>query len=244
MHYALRMVVSLACLGFSADNGRADVFSIKEVTYAEIAEFVDRVITFDEMGQPPPDALLYLEGVSFGERFRGQLVVAKQDDALVWHEVLQEKTPYSPLEAAPGPRGQNLRIAPDGHWGSLALHPLGPVAAHSLGTGTLAIRFDPPACYVAFRSGIDGMSRLGWVNNTILRGKSEGSLSILFYNEGGDLLANFMRSYNPEGPIEVGYLQSGQADAQIAGILLQNLDLGGIAIDDLRFDPECPYKLY
>ena len=39
-------------------------------------------------------------------------------------------------------------------------------------------------------------------------------------------------------------LQSGQADAQIAGILLQNLDLGGIAIDDLRFDPECPYKLY
>jgi hypothetical protein len=244
MQPAFRTALSLAILSSIAQESRADAFSIKEVTYAEIADFVDRVITFDDIGQPPQDSLLHLDGVSFGERFRGQLVIAKQDDALVWHEVLHEKTPYSPLEAAPGPSGHNLRIARDAHSGSLSLHPLGPVAPHNLGTGTLSIRFDPPVCYVAFRTAIDGMSRFGWVNNTILRGKSEGSLSILFYNEEGHLLANFMRSYNPEGPIEVGYLQSGQADAQIAGILLQNLDLGGISIDDLRFDPECPLKLY
>ena len=223
---------------------QADAFAIKEITYAEIEEFVPRVLDFDGIGQPPEDSLLRLDGVAFGERFLGQTVRPQQDDELVWHEVLEAKTPVAPLQAMPGPRGHNLAIRRDSHWGSLALHPLGPKTGSGLGTGTLAISFDPPVCYLAFRSGIDGMSRFGWVNNTILRGKPEGSLSLIFYDIHARRIGMFMRSYNPEGAIEVGYMQTGQADPQISGVLLQNLDLGGIAIDDLRFDPECPQKLY
>jgi hypothetical protein len=237
------IIILTAFLALTSGSA-ADVFSIKEITYAEIEEFVPRVEDFEAIGQPPDDALLKLEGVSFGERFLGQTVRAQQDDQLVWHEVLDITEPTLPMQAVPGSRGHNLVIRRDSHWGSLALHPLGPMTGNNVGTGTLAIHFDPPVCYLAFRTGIDGMSRLGWVNNTILRGKPEGSLSLIFYDAGARRIAKFMRSYNPEGAIEIGYMQTGQVDPQISGVLLQNLDLGGIAIDDLRFDPECPHKLY
>ncbi len=223
---------------------RAETFSIKEISYAEIEDFVPDAIDFETLGQPPADGVLAYPGVTFGERFYGQTLKIKQDDGLVWHEVLDHKVPAAPLRPQAGAGGQNLAIRPDGHWGSLALHPLGPDPGRNLGTGALAIRFDPPVCFLAFRTGIDGMSRHANVNNTVLRGKAEGSLNIRFYNAEGGQLASFMRSYNPEGAVALGYMQAGQAEAQIAGVFLQNLDLGGIAIDDLRFDPLCPLKLF
>lgn len=222
----------------------AETFSIKEITYAEIEEFMPDVLDFEAVQHLPAAGLLAFQGVSFGERFAGQGLKNKQDDLLDWHDVLDQKSPAAPLTVVPGAAGHNLTIRPDPAWGSLALFPLGPKRGGALGTGALAIRFDPPVCFLAFRTAIDGMSRYGNVNNTILRGKEEGSLNIRFYDDQGRQLASFMRSYNPEGPVALGYMQAGQAEAQIAGVFLQNLDLGGIAIDDLRFDPQCPLKLF
>jgi hypothetical protein len=238
---AARLAVLLALS--LAPPALGERFSIKEITYAEIEDFVPGVLEF-ETGAPVDGQLFSFPGLRIGERFAGQTLTKKQDDMLVWHDVLDQATPEAPLRPLPGAPGQGLAIRFDGNCGSGALHGLGPRAGTNLGTGTLALHFDPPVCYVAFRTAIDGMSRFGNVNNTILRGRAEGSLSLLFYDRDGRRLANFMRSYNPEGPIAIGYMQAGQADPQIAGVLLQNLDLGGIAIDDLRFDPECPQKLY
>lgn len=231
-------------LGLSCHATFAQQFGIKEVTYAEIEAFTPSVITFDPLGVGDIDSVLSEQRVSFGERFEGQSLRPKQDHRLIWHETLADESPDSPLRLRSGFAGHNLAVDYDPHWGSLALMPLGPEPVGREGTGTLAILFDEPICFVAFRTAIDGLSRFGSGNETFLRSYPEGSLNIRFYDTEGRRISSFMRSIGPEGPIAVGYMQSGQADAQIAGIFLQNLDLGGIAIDDLRFDPVCPYKLF
>ncbi|MFC3087785.1 hypothetical protein [Tabrizicola soli] len=235
------MIARASIFFFLCHPAGAETVSVKEISYAEVAETIPLVLDFERPAQVLGGLLVY-PGLAIGERFAGQSLMARQDDMLVWHEVLEDSSPDAPLTALPAPAPGDLVFRHEGHWNSVALHGVGPGGVP--GTGTLALSFDPPVCYLAFRSAIDGMSRFGEVNNTILRGKPEGSLNLRFFDVEGRLLANFMRSYNPEGPIAVGYIQSGQAEAMIAGVLLQNLDLGGVAIDDLRFDPLCPYKLF
>jgi hypothetical protein len=241
---AIGPVVIFVLLVSAGNVAFAQQFGIKEITYAEIEEFTKLAIDFDQSGRGDIDGIFSESGVSFAERFEGQSLKIKQDDRLVRHETLDDESPNSPLRLVPGLAGHNLAVGYDKHWGSQALLPLGPHLSGRDGTGALAIFFDEPVCFVAFRTAIDGLSRYANVNSSILRGKEEGSLNIRFYNAEGQQLASFMRSYNPEGPIEVGYMQSGQAVAQISGIFMQNLDLGGIAIDDFRFDPNCPTKLF
>lgn len=241
------MIRSTVIGAFFALPVSAETFLIKEISYAEIEEFVSEVIDFETQAAPE-SGLLRLEAVSFGQRFSGQTLMHRQDDMLDWHFVLEDPTPRPPLTLLSAGSHSGLAIRNDYHWGSRALHPLGPTIGprpeRNLGNGTLAMQFEPPVCFLAFRTAIDGMSRFGNVNNTILRGKPEGSLNIRFYDEQGQELASFMRSYNPEGPIEIGYIQSGQAEPHIAGVLLQGLDLEGFGIDDVRFDPDCPLKLF
>jgi hypothetical protein len=233
---------------FLPSSGAAESFSIKEITYAEIEEFVPNVIDFEDTQPSSWSEILTYSGVSFGERFSGQTLMARQDHILDWHDVLEDETPDAPLTLLLGPADHNLTIQPDEHWLSMALHPIGPSIGpwpdRTLGRGSLAVRFDPPVCFLAFRTALDGMNRFGRSNATILRGRPEGSLNIRFYDVQGRELASFMQSYDPQGPIEIGYMQSGQAEPQIAGVFLQGLDLRGFAIDDVRFDPDCPLKLF
>ncbi|NBE07917.1 hypothetical protein [Paragemmobacter ruber] len=225
----------------------AESFSITEIPYKEVEEFTTDVIDFE--GAPMTGSVLKLgNGVAFGQHFEGQSISRRQDELLDWRYILETAEPDTPLSASSSMGTPSLTTEWDGHWGSTALHGIGPSigtrSGRVLGRGTIAIRFDPPVCFVAFRTAIDGMSRYKNVADSVLRGKSEGSLNIRFYTDDARQIASFMRNRNPEGPIEIGYMQAGQAEAQIAGILLQGYDLHGFAIDDIRFDPVCPLKLF
>lgn len=231
-------------LALIPDPGAAQTYGIGEITYEEIEAFTKDVIDFEDFPEDRIDGVLNLPGVAFGERFSGQTLKPKQDDRLIWHEVLRDGQIELPLRVVSGEPGENLGVYwSDVTW-SKALLPIGPPKDFGLGTGALAILFDEPVCYLGFRTAIDGLSRHPNVNSTILRTKEEGSLNIRFFDRQGLLLSNFMRSYNPEGRISLGYMQTGGVGAEIAGVFMQNLDLRGIAIDDVRFDPVCPTKLY
>ncbi len=239
----LRIIMLFSVLPLAA---QAEVFSIKEITYAEIEEFVSGVIDFEDNSFDLKNGLPPFAVVTFGERFSGQTLKHKQDFLLDWHNVLDDETPDSPVIAVPATHGPVIQA--DDHWGSMALFPIGPSIGpypdRDLGRGTLAMSFDPPICFFAFRTAIDGMTRYRNVNETALRDKPQSTLNIRFYDEEGRELASFIRSRNAEGPIELGFMQSGQAEAQIAGVFLQGLDLWGFSIDDIRFDPSCPLKLF
>lgn len=147
----------------------------------------------------------------------------------------------SPLSVEAVSQGSNLAIHWDNDLQSNALGSYGPFDSPAVGTGTLALKFDDPICYFGFKVALDGL--YSSQRSTDQRHFPEGTLNIRFYDEHGTMLGQFRRYY-PEGPVDLGYMQAGSAIAQVSGILIQNLDMRGIMIDELIFEPGCPLKLF
>ncbi len=240
----IRVPHLFAILALSFGPALADRLGIKEITYAEIEEFTHDVITFDDMPRGTFDEILRFPGIGFGEHFSGQLLRLKHDHLLILHEVLADETSDSPLHLVAGPVGHNLAIQVADATGTNGLLPLGPNSDYKNGTGALAIQFDEPVCFFAFRTAIDGLNKFGLSSSSILRDYPEGSMKIRFLDNSGHVLASYMRSIDPEGRIAVGFMQSGSVEPQIAGVFIQNLDLRGIGLDDVRFDTQCPLLLF
>lgn len=227
----------------------SDTFYIREITYREIEEFTPRAIDFENFSNRNIDSTLVVGDASFGERFFGQNLGIKQDMFLRKHDILVESDIESPLKLKPGPLNQNFEVRFDETLGSQALMPLGPpedaALSYDTGTGSIAILFSQPMCYLALKISVDGISydNSTWSKNTVRRRFDEGIFNIIFYNSDGVQLANFKR-YFDSGTLAIGYMQTSISEAQIAGVFIQNLDPYGIGIDDIRFDPICPFRLF
>ncbi|WP_299029016.1 hypothetical protein [uncultured Sulfitobacter sp.] len=157
------------------------------------------------------DDVLVLNGAQFGERFAGQtLQVQGTHDAV-------DGAAYGPLTLLPGEAGQNLSVV--SFMGITVLNGYGHKGfpkRDAQGEGAIAILFDQDQSAVT----------LG------LRGGEQGSADVLFLRRDGSVLARV--PVTPVGEFALGFLRaSGTED--IAGIVLNNTDDQGIALDTIKF---------
>lgn len=174
------------------------------------------LITFDNAraGAGPGyqiDDVLILGGARFGERFAGQtLFIQGTHDSVTG-------AAFAPLTLLAGDAGQNLSVV--SFMGVSVLNGYGHAGfpkRDAQGEGAIAILFDQDQPAIILE----------------LRGGEAGSAQVLFLRRDGTLLARVPIS--PLGEFALGF-ESAQGDADIAGVVLNNTDPQGIAIDTIRF---------
>lgn len=164
------------------------------------------------------EGVLDLDGASFAERFAGQsLGVAGDFDTV-------SGTPNDPLSLVQGVIGQNITVGNVA--GVVAIAGLGPNAwplASANGEGSLAILFDNDTAEF-------GLEILGVDAST-------GDATFDFYRRNGTLIESVTAPLPANGFF--GFVREfGTVD--IAGVVMTNDDIGGIAIDNVVFQLPIP----
>lgn len=180
------------------------------------------------------DGAFATQGIAFGESFAGQTVGRQTgiDGGLHDHVT---GDPTAPLAVVPGPVGRNLAIAPsDPHFGSSVMVATGPGGETSNvhGEGALALLFDQDQCQFGIKVYLDAF---GPANSTA---EAFGKVNMSFYDRNGTLI-EVVRRANADGLVRMAFRRNANVGADIAGVLIQNLDAGGIAVDDIRISPDC-----
>ena len=174
------------------------------------------IITFDgtPSGYGPGhevNDVLALGGARFGERFAGQTLATSGA-----HDNVQGPA-FAPLTLLPGALGQNLSVV--NFMGVTVLNGYGSAGfpkRDAQGEGAIAILFDRDQSALS----ID------------LRGGEQGSADVLFLARDGRLIAQV--PVTPIGEFSLGFIRM-QGGADIAGVVVNNTDPQGIAIDTIRF---------
>ena len=138
--------------------------------------------------------------------------------------------PDAPLALIYGTPGQGLSVSFHRAFLSNALYPLGPRGypeAEARGEGSAAFFFTQDSCAFALRLHTEYLDDLGTNADHL------GEVSLTFYGRDGQELGRITRAV-PGGISSHGF-QTDDGMARIAGVLVENLDPGGIALDDIRF---------
>jgi hypothetical protein len=230
-------LVTAVCAGLSTliqpQPARAD--GVKFVFYHTIEVPPAKLETFDVgvfLGQNRIDGIIRSVGVSFAAQFVGQSkhlfsLGKEQFDSV-------QLRPHNPLQLEADFSRYNLYREYSRETHSSVLLGVGPVGAPyaaGVGEGSIAVLFDEPVCMVGFQTFIEGIA--GDTNEFDRR----GSIKISFYDAEGELLDK--QWSGPMGLVGTGYRQEPAAPPRIKGILVQNLDLAGVFIDNLRFMSDC-----
>lgn len=176
-----------------------------------------RIVTFEDVPISPGigakiDVPLEREGVSFGERFKGQRLERSEDfDRLAG-------LPAAPLVMVIGERRKNLGSMKLP--GTVVLHGLGPEGyprGAAAGEGTIAFLFAEDQAALSF----------------VVPGGENGTVTVTFHARDGRVIHRV--TLGPLTGQGFGFHRDGfQPD--IAGVTIENDDPQGIAIDDLRFE--------
>ena len=204
----------------SGSNSMANIISVDPGTPT-----VTDVITFDTFaaaGSNPGtnfDAVLDAVGADFAERFIGQILTFSG----VFDDLLD--IPSDPLTLQAGAANQNVGLLTFGGTNTLiGLGPLGFPNANAIGEGSIAVLFDFDQSEVGF---------------TILGAEpTPGAVTINFFkrNPGGFVLETIVVT-SGNGPVL--FRRVGGA-RDIAGFSVINIDGGGVAYDDFKFDNTSP----
>jgi hypothetical protein len=159
------------------------------------------------------DGIIALNGAQFAERFIGQTLSASGISDVLGG------TPVSSLSLQTGAPNQNLNIYPLALEGNVlaGLGPLGFPSQSAIGEGAVAILFDHDQSEFGFKS----------------VGGSFGSAKVEFWGRDGSLIDAI--SLTVLGTQFFGFSREGGI-TDIAGISIWNTDIGGIGLDDVRFD--------
>lgn len=174
------------------------------------------IITFDETrssrgpGYAVQD-ILVLPGAIFGERFAGQSVTSLGDHDQVTGAALP------PLTVLPGAPGANLSVVFfDGNNVLNGYGSAGFPNRHAQGEGAIAFLFDEDQSALSFQ----------------IRGGEAGLATVSFLMRDGSLLTRLALPSAAEHAF--GFIRrTGASD--IAGVLIENTDPQGLAIDNLKF---------
>ncbi|MEX5727004.1 hypothetical protein Ga0609869_000357 [Rhodovulum iodosum] len=207
---------------------------IEAAPHDALAPLLDGRIDFEELPALPEPGHnlnhgLAVIGARLGERFAGQRLAEAPGPEDGRHDA-PEGRPDAPLALETGAPGRGLSVSFHRAFGSNALYPLGPVgwpAEDGRGEGSAAVLFTRDACAVTLRLHTEYVDALG--TNTAHR----GDVSFAFYGRDGRLMARLAR--RPGGGISGFGFRTETGAPAIAGLLVTNLDPGGIALDDIRF---------
>ncbi|MCR8825953.1 hypothetical protein [Pseudosulfitobacter koreensis] len=180
-----------------------------------------RIITFDDQQASfgpgrPLDTVLALSGAAFGERFSGQGLTANGT-----HDQVRGAALGPPLVLMAGNEGQNLALVHMGGAARVVLLGYGPAGfpkRDAQGEGAIAVMFDRDQPALAFD----------------LRGGEGGMAQVQFLRRDGSSITALQ--LGPLGEDTFGFTRMGGM-ADIAGFVLTNIDIQGLAIDNLRFGP-------
>jgi hypothetical protein len=236
----LRVGVAVLAALIHTDAG-AQELAIVEIPYSEIVTLSPTRTDFESYAHATFGSSLRIEGATVGPILSGQTLQIKPGRGHGSHYVLEDTSPDLPLSLSIGREQKGGAVVFDEAFTSFALAGQGPpqsIPNHArIGTGTLTLLFDEPQCFVGFRTWLDGAQ-----DNIVMRSYPEGNINLLFWNEKGKAVSD-RRRFLDHGLIALGYAQQGGGPPEIKAITIQNLDPGGIAIDDLIFSPVCPWLI-
>ncbi|MCW9043699.1 MAG: hypothetical protein OQK05_10190 [Pseudopelagicola sp.] len=204
------------------------------VPYKALAATLDQRQDFETLphrGEPGfnLDHTLRSAGLSIGTHFQGQSLIPAPGPTGAPHDALGPGDATRPLALKTDPRGQNLSIAFHRGFGSNALLPLGPHGFDRLsgrGEGAVAVLFDADQSAIALRLHTDYATALA-------APRRQGTVTLRFYDRTGRRIG--VQTLRPGPSItELGF-RTKQDRPRIAGLLVTNLDPGGIALDDILF---------
>lgn len=222
----------------SCCSGLAQELQINETPYADLKALKPVVETFQAHAEASIWDELQIEKARVGQILAGQSLRARTGRGLDSHWVLDKRKADVPLELATGSEGPVAGVIRDAAFGGYALAGIGPkqtgVGRYWLGTGVVTILFDELQCLFGLRTAVDGEQ-----DNIVMRAFPEGNLNVILWNEAGEELADFRR-YLDQGILEIGYIQSAGSYPEIKAVTIQNLDPGGIGIDEILYAPMCP----
>lgn len=184
---------------------------IVQVPYYDLT--CDGLATFDDIpgglfpGTYYPN-VIESGGALFGEHFDGQTVQGRSD--------VVSGTPSDPLWLRPGKLGENLRV----YFlkGSQTVEGVDPSKASNTAEGAVACLFDYDQSEVGFEV---------WYGNG-------GHATVLFYRRNGSLVDSIVIT-DLGHPSSYGFRRA-DGSHDIAGIVIQNSDLGGITFDNICHD--------
>ena len=171
------------------------------------------------------DSFYRSPGVSLGEHFAGQNVLARE----VFDSV--EAIPVeAPLTLKSGPPRQNLNVAWHRGFGSNAVFPVGPLGfpnADARGEGMLSALFDADQQAVGFRVHTDYPDAFG------SKQPPQDNLRVLFFARDGRVIGELALSA-PISASAHGFVAP-PGPPGIAGMTILNTDPGGVALDDFIY---------
>lgn len=213
---------------------KAAAADIAPIPYQEVEALTHGRVGFNLLPDLPEPGHNLNHGYAFaggriGERFTGQRLLRVEGPESP-HDRL-EGQPDAPLTLETGAPGQGLSISFHRAFRSSALYPLGPLAYPDMrarGEGAAAVLLTRDACAFALKIHTEYVDELGTNTGHV------GAATVTFWSRNGRQLARF--ALKPQGGINTYGFLSDTAD--IAGVTVENLDPGGISVDDIRFG--CP----
>jgi hypothetical protein len=210
---------------------------IVSAPYDRLAMRLDERQDFETLPHRPEPGFnlnqpLRAPGLSIASHFTGQPITTAQGPTGAPHDAPGHGTPSRPLALRTDPPGTNLSVAFHRGFGSNALLPLGPHGFGRLsgrGEGAAALLFDSDQSAFGLRLHTDYAAPLG-------AARPRGTVTLHIYDRSGTLLARKILRPGP-GPTALGYRTADNLP-RIAGVLITNLDPGGIALDDILFQIE------
>lgn len=231
-------VVWLGVWLVSCGCGSAQELQINETPYADLKALKPTIETFQDYPGASIWDELVIEKARVGQILRGQSLQARTGRGLDTHWVLADRMAEKPLALVTASEGPVAGVVRDAAFGGYALAGVGPkqtgMGRYWLGTGVVTILFDELQCLFGLRTALDGGQ-----DNIVMRDFPEGNLNVIFWNEAGEELADFRRTLD-QGILEIGYIQSAGSYPEIKAVTIQNLDPGGIGIDEILYAPMCP----
>jgi hypothetical protein len=221
-----------------AAMGQAQELWLHELPYADARAIEPVVETFEGHPNARFEGTLRIEGAAIGQMLAGQSLMRKSGRGEDVHWVLANRVPELPLALAEVAEGAVAAVVRDGAFRSFALAGIGPPQTMPgrmrLGSGIVTILFDEPQCLFGLVTWLDGEQ-----DNIVMREHPEGNLNLIFWRRDVTPLADFRR-FTDQGRVELAYVQSAGGGPEILAVTIQNLDPGGIGIDEILYSPLCP----
>ena len=216
----------------------AQALWINEIPYADAQALEPGIEDFEALANQRFDQPFRIKDAEVSQMLAGQTLRYRTGRGQDRHWVLDLRAPQVPLALDQMPGESFAAVVRDGAFEDqqalAGIGPPQPAGRMRLGSGIVTVLFDEPQCMFGLRTWLDGGQE-----NTVMRDQPEGNLNLIFWRRDGGKIGEFRR-FTDQGLVELAYIQSSGGEPEILAVTIQNLDPGGIGIDEILYSPLCP----